>query len=100
MEYPHNYPGYLFRHSAALYNNKMYIFGGLKKILENTNEMRSFNFSTQKWDIIEFKGELEPPKIDSHAVIVHDDIMYVFGGFISSKKGDYSKEIFMFDLNS
>lgn len=50
----------------------MYIFGGLKKTLESTNTMYTYNFKTRKWSQVEYKGGDLPYPIDSHSFVLNE----------------------------
>ena len=74
-------PSPRFGHSAVIYKNNMYIFGGENEKGTN-NELFEFNFDTKKWTKIETKGDI--PKIRSdHSCTVYGDSMIIIGGLES-----------------
>jgi len=44
------------------------------------NDTWSFNISTRKWTELQCTGSIPSPRA-SHAAVLVDDVMYVFGGF-------------------
>uniref|UniRef100_A0A183BQK2 BTB domain-containing protein n=1 Tax=Globodera pallida TaxID=36090 RepID=A0A183BQK2_GLOPA len=67
-------------HSAVVYGDFMYIFGGFEEREHRfSHETYAFHFSTRAWNKLKTEGE--PPQYrDFHAASVLDGIMYVFGG--------------------
>jgi hypothetical protein len=48
------------------------------------NDTWSFNISTRKWTELQCTGSIPSPR-KSHAAVLIDDVMYVFGGLASSE---------------
>ncbi|CAF1019741.1 unnamed protein product [Adineta steineri] len=72
-------------HSAVIYNNSMYIFGGLGK--HRYNDLFKFDFDTYQWTEIKPKDESTlPTKRLKHSACIYDNMMYIFGGWDSSGK--------------
>lgn len=71
-----DYPGPLCRHSAVVYNEEIYIYGGTDGDYENSNLYR-LNLETLVWS----KYQGPSPGVDSHSAIVHNDLMIIFGGY-------------------
>ena len=53
-------------------------FGGCENELL-FNDTWSFNIPTQKWTELQCTGSIPSPR-SSHAAVLIDDVMYVFGG--------------------
>jgi len=49
------------------------------------NDTWSFDISTRKWSELQCTGSIPSPRA-SHAAVLVDDVMYVFGGY-STKEG-------------
>jgi len=47
-----NYPGPLYKHTAVVYQDEMYIFGGIFQYTYNTNLLRKYNFEKKIWDTV------------------------------------------------
>lgn len=71
-----NFPGPLCRHSAVVYNEEVYIYGGTNGDNEN-NSTYKLNLETQTWS--QYPGSM--PGVDSHSAIVYKDLMIIFGGY-------------------
>lgn len=65
-------PNMLCRHSAVVYQNRMYIFGGTDNFTEN-NTTFCFDLMAKNWLRYPAESPQLPPKIDSHSAIVYDD---------------------------
>lgn len=65
-----------YNHSAVVYNNKMYVYGGLCGPHAFTrSDMKSFDFQTQSWAY-----ELSAPfSKNLHSAIVYNNKMYLLG---------------------
>jgi N-acetylneuraminic acid mutarotase len=68
-------------HSAVLYHDTMYVFGGSDDDLLY-DELWAFDLTNNTWTIKERKTEqsLWPSPRDNHTAVVHGNFMYVFGG--------------------
>jgi Galactose oxidase, central domain/Kelch motif len=83
-------PGNLCRHSAIIYEKKMFLYGGNDGGNEN-NYLYVLDLESYHWT--RFLAEIPP--IDSHSVVVYNSKMIIFGGYIG---GNLSNDIFLFDL--
>lgn len=69
---------YRSSHTAVIYNNKMYVFGGHTVQTGFLNTLRIFDFATNSWsagatdDIGGGRG--------GHTAVVYNDKMYIYGG--------------------
>jgi hypothetical protein len=72
-------PRYL--HTAAIYDKKMWIFGGRTgEDAESLNDLFCFDFETKTWK--ELNPTTQPPAPRrAHTSFVYDDKMYIFGGW-------------------
>ena len=48
-------------HSAALFKDVMIIFGGMKDITKETNDMYSYQFSSSTWALFQFEHQIKDP---------------------------------------
>ena len=74
-------------HSANIYNDRMYIFGGLST--QDLNDLKSFHFgrvawyrtnfaATEKWENIEATNAISPRR--GHQSIIFDHYLIIHGG--------------------
>ncbi len=76
------------RHTAVCHDSSMFIFGGFDG-LNKLNDFYEFNTDTNTWQEIICSGHGATPSArHSHACVVYEDSMYVFGGFDGSCKND------------
>lgn len=70
-------------HSALVFNNSMYVFGGYTGT-QNMNDMQVFNFETKSWDDLPTTGDL-PHIRNSHTACMYAcmdrGMMFIFGGY-------------------
>lgn len=91
-----NGPPQLTRHSAVLYQDRMYLFGGTNNSLENPT-LYVLDLASRQWSCKEPEASQLPPGIDSHSAVVHSGKMIVYGGFIG---GSRSSRTFCLDLST
>uniref|UniRef100_A0A8R1HQR6 Kelch domain-containing protein 3 n=1 Tax=Caenorhabditis japonica TaxID=281687 RepID=A0A8R1HQR6_CAEJA len=67
-------------HTAVVWNNQMYIFGGFEEDTQRfSQETYVFNFATNTWRELATKNS-PPMWRDFHTASVIDGVMYIFGG--------------------
>ncbi|KAF2074200.1 hypothetical protein CYY_004486 [Polysphondylium violaceum] len=66
-------------HSANVWREYMYIFGGWNGT-ESNNTFYRINLETLEWSQVPAKGT-PPPCIRSHSAVIYDDFMYIIGGY-------------------
>jgi len=73
-------------HSADVYNNKMYLFGGRHQNnpVRSNNELWSLDLETWTWKICETTGE-QPEARTTHISAIYNGKLYIFGGYSDSK---------------
>ena len=72
------------RHTACLYNNKIYVFGGLpREPTVRTNEIMALDLSTHSWSKVRATGQ-KPESRFQHCAAVDDGYLYVFGGVLNT----------------
>ena len=74
-------PGPLAHHKACVYNQCMYIFGGINGHDENVDSFYSLDMNSFKWS--KFEAEGQPEARDDHSVSHDGDDLYLFGGFVN-----------------
>ncbi|GMR60158.1 hypothetical protein PMAYCL1PPCAC_30353, partial [Pristionchus mayeri] len=90
-------------HTAVVIGDDMFVFGGRCDIMGQYHstrdvydeKMRALNLKTQKWRVVETKGEI-PSGRRSHSAFQYDGKMYVFGGFNGALNEHYN-DLYEFD---
>jgi N-acetylneuraminic acid mutarotase len=73
------------KHSACIYENMMYIFGGWDSS-GKLNDMYRYIFDRNEWEIVPCTN---PPRARSaHSVAIYQNSMYLFGGIGDNKFND------------
>jgi len=73
------------RHIAVAYANSFYVFGGFDGT-SRVNDFFSFDFSSMAWREVPVTSGQPPSPRHSHAAVVHNHSMWVFGGYDGSYK--------------
>ncbi len=73
-------------HTVCAYKSYLILFGGQKSMLENNQKIYKFDLRTYEWDVVKINSNNKDGNkinigIDSHAICVHNDNMYFFGGY-------------------
>ncbi|KAF8499070.1 hypothetical protein F5888DRAFT_1611375 [Russula emetica] len=66
-------------HVSVTTGDRIIIFGGYGNPNTKFNDTWSFNISTRKWTELQCTGPIPSPRA-THAAVLIDDVMYVFGG--------------------
>jgi len=72
------------RFCAAVHGDCMYILGGWNKV-SYFADIYCFNFVTRLWTQISHPC-FETPSISQYSLVVHEDKMYIFGGYCAKRK--------------
>lgn len=70
-------------HTAVLYKNAMYIYGGFHEVYGPTNELWLYDFNSKSWHLDSYGSEnaqASPSPRYQHAAIVHGNKMWICGG--------------------
>ena len=54
-------PGHVSGHSLCLYGDVVLLFGGIRDILKETNEMYTYDFANNSWCMIQTQTQVEDP---------------------------------------
>ncbi|KAM3851643.1 putative protein tag-53 isoform 2-T3 [Vipera latastei] len=76
-------PGPRHGHSAVVYSNGMYLFGGLMGLSEQ-KDFWMWDFIATNWSSI--RRSQGPPRVVGHSALIWEDSMLVLGGGLSSTK--------------
>lgn len=73
-------PGARDGHSACIYGNRMYIFGGFEEVIDQFScDVHCLDLDNMQWHYIQTTGH--PPSYrDFHTASVINDRIYIFGG--------------------
>ncbi|EGG13809.1 Ras guanine nucleotide exchange factor [Cavenderia fasciculata] len=82
-------------HSASLYEDTFYVFGGEGIDNNPTNDFFSFNFSTKTWASISNSNGPSPRSY--HSSLIYNNALYIFGG----EGGNSSKnDLFVYSFDT
>jgi len=71
---------YRASHSAHIFNNKMYVFGGWDKIGQSSKQLWSLDIESHHWKQLGLKKDISEGLWDHCSIMYHDKIL-VFGGY-------------------
>ncbi|XP_064614001.1 uncharacterized protein LOC135477737 [Liolophura sinensis] len=69
-------------HSAVIYEDAMYIYGGFTDVTGSSNELWKFSCESEEWQLVLSVpgGEDGPGARHGHTAVVYDKSMWVYGG--------------------
>jgi hypothetical protein len=76
-----------YRHSAVVYQDTIFIFGGVDTQQQRFNDIFSYETETRKWSEVETHG-LPPKERTFHKAVIFSNVMYIVGGFDGSRLND------------
>jgi N-acetylneuraminic acid mutarotase len=91
-------------HSAVVYGDKMYVYGGhvpdaLNYIRDVKNDFYAYHFATKKWEVIHPKSDSVMPYKTEHTAVLYKNSMYLFGGY-SGSQGYRDTAIYEFNFET
>lgn len=81
-------------HSAAIWRESMYIFGGVYRGF--MNDMYAFHLKTGVWKKIEMSGNI-PSARSTHTAVVMNESMFIFGG---ERKPAYFNDLYCYEFTT
>ncbi|EGW34626.1 uncharacterized protein SPAPADRAFT_131353 [Spathaspora passalidarum NRRL Y-27907] len=90
-------PPPLTNHSMSIYQNQIYIFGGIYNNELVSNDLWIFNVEHNKWSKIDASGYIPKP-VNEHSSCIVNDKLYIYGG--NDFKGIIYSSLYVLDLNT
>jgi len=84
------------RFCAAVHGDNIFVLGGWNKV-GYFDDFHIFNFATKTWSKV--SSRFEVPAISQYALSVHNDFLYVFGGFCAKEKA-YINKMYVYHVSS
>ncbi|EGG13735.1 Kelch repeat-containing protein [Cavenderia fasciculata] len=85
-------------HTAIVYNDNMYVFGGWDGCKSN-NKLYSLDLLTKHWSLVTVSGTI-PHQRRAHCSLFYNHSLYLFGGFDTDKPASYFNSMFKLDLDT
>ncbi|KAK7109648.1 hypothetical protein V1264_013652 [Littorina saxatilis] len=86
-------------HSAVVYNNLMYVYGGFVDSAGANQEMWAFSIDEEEWTELTTLGRNLPGRRYGHSAVVADNAMWLYGGMAGlSPRSDLWKFSFLLHL--
>lgn len=83
-------------HSALLFGNDVYIYGGSDGISGKNDEFYRYDLNTNSWERIDAEGEIPPGREGHTACILQGKYMVIYGGWGSNE--DVLTDTYCYDL--
>lgn len=80
-------PNPRYRHSCVVYDGSLFIFGGVDKQQQRYNDLYEFHIQKREWSSKRVTGQI-PSSRTFHRALIHDDEMYILGGFDGRRQND------------
>merc|ERR1719181_544376 len=81
-------------HTAVIYSDAMYVFGGERSAYEY-NDLWKYTFATDSWEFQPTANSSAELGRHDHSAVVYEDAMYVYGGRSPTPLGDFWKYSFV-----
>ena len=91
-------PAVRSNHSAVLYKEHMYTFGGTNDEGEKLNDMWKLDMRTYAWEEIRTTGDV-PSSRSGHSAVIFSDLMIIFGGMKDITKETNDMYTYSIDTN-
>lgn len=74
-------------HSAVIFGNSMYIFGGFEDFRGSSGQLWEYQFSGRRWLLrnLSSTSSCQPEPRHSHSAVVYGDSMFIYGGLSDLK---------------
>ncbi|XP_039253486.2 kelch domain-containing protein 3-like [Styela clava] len=92
-------------HTLTAYGDKIYLFGGRGDDSDNSisqpydNDIKVLDLNTLEWSAAAHANQKLPVGRRSHTAFIHEDSIYIFGGF-NSKLNEHYNDLWKFDMKS
>jgi hypothetical protein len=90
-------PNALSQFSINIYNNKLYLFGGLS--VGFNNHLWKYDISLRKWNKIKFNNYEEPVPRYAHTSILINNNIIIFGGETPKNYFKFPEELIIFNID-
>lgn len=80
METKGNSPPHRYRHTAVIFGDNMFVFGGVDKTHSRFNDLQRLDLVTNTWSEVCTTGSI-PSSRTFHRAVVVDSKMYLLGGY-------------------
>jgi hypothetical protein len=91
-----------YYHSAVIWKDRMYIYGGYSSVLPyyTHSDMWYFSLTSHTWTKVDYDSATPWPRL-AHTAMTHGDSMLVYGGVLSTIfSGTITNDVYSFDFES
>lgn len=74
-------------HSACVYRDSIYIFGGYEDFRGSTNQLWQYDLLNERWELrnLSSSSACHPEPRHNHSAVIYQDSMYIYGGLSNLK---------------
>uniref|UniRef100_A0A6B2LLN4 Uncharacterized protein n=1 Tax=Arcella intermedia TaxID=1963864 RepID=A0A6B2LLN4_9EUKA len=84
-------------HSAVVFENGLYVFGGFSAQQKPLNDLWKFDSDRMEWEVVESSGDV-PSARYGHVAVIYNNQMYVHGG--NMDKFSALDDFYVFDFGT
>ena len=84
-------------HTAIVFQDSMYIYGGYQDLRGSTSDLWAFHFPSKTWHLVSQGGAADCPPRHHHSAVLHDSSMWIFGGMSDLQE---TSDCWKFDLGN
>ncbi|GMF31850.1 unnamed protein product [Phytophthora fragariaefolia] len=96
METTGNSPPHRYRHTAVIFGDNMFVFGGVDKTHSRFNDLQRLDLVTNTWSEVCTTGSI-PSSRTFHRAVVVDSKMYLLGGYDGT---DRLQDLYSIDIGA
>ncbi|KAL7678827.1 putative kelch-type beta propeller [Plasmopara halstedii] len=89
-------PPHRYRHTAVIFGDNMFVFGGVDKTHSRFNDLQRLDLSTNTWSEVCTTGSI-PSSRTFHRAVVVDSKMYLLGGYDGT---DRLQDLYSIDIGA
>ncbi|KAH3745575.1 Ras subfamily protein [Pelomyxa schiedti] len=93
-----NAPNMRYGHSAVIFNDIIFIFGGYDCNGNTCNDVYSYNTLSQSWNSVAAQGEIPPRYF--HSACQYNGKMYIFGGLSANSRDPVDSDLWQLNLET
>lgn len=92
------WPSARYDHNMVVYNEGLFVFGGILVDGSHSNELWFFDTVSGNWSLLNFNNSSQPPGLSGHSMTLADDIIYIIGG--KKTNGQYSSDVYSINASN
>ncbi|XP_066544243.1 ras guanine nucleotide exchange factor F [Amia ocellicauda] len=86
-----------YKHTCCAHSNHVYLLGGREKSI--LSDFWRYNVVSNEWTELDCGSDDAPDELEEHTMVLHQGVLYVFGGMIDSAYTDEKTPLWLYDID-